>query len=73
MTGAEWLRQEGFKEAFMEGYREGYREGFRIGTEEMKREIALRMLKKRMDIKLIEEVTGLKAELITTISDKEKP
>lgn len=56
MTGAQWLRQEGFKEGRQEG------------TEERSREIALSMLKKGIDIKLIEEITGLSEDLIIAIS-----
>jgi len=48
----------------LEGKEEGKQEGKQEGKEERNREIAKTMLKKRMSLKLIEEVTGLpEAEL----------
>ena len=45
-----------FKE---ECYKEGFEEGYKIGFEEETRKVAKKLLKKKMDLNIISESTGL--------------
>jgi predicted transposase/invertase (TIGR01784 family) len=61
---ADEYKQVGIKEGIQKGKQQGIQKGKQEGKQERNREIATTMLKKRMSLKLIEEVTGLsQAEL----------
>ena len=57
--GLEEGREKGIEEGKREGRREGRREGIKEGRKNGINEVAKRMLKEKIDIKLIEKMTGL--------------
>ncbi len=62
--GKEQGLKEGIKQGIKQGKTQGIKEGIKEGIEEGKKEIAINMLNKNMDVKTISEVTGLSKEEI---------
>ena len=66
------MKQEAKMEGIQEGIRRGKKEGRQEGRQEGRREVILNMLKKRFDISIISEVTGLSEEEIDKIKNSHK-
>jgi predicted transposase YdaD len=64
MTAAQQLRKEGIQEGIKKGLQQGIQKGMQQGMQQEKKEIAKSMLKKGLDINLIQDVTGLSKETI---------
>ena len=63
---------DGYNDGMEKGLKEGHKEGKYEGIIESKKEIAINMLNKNMDIKTISDVTGLSENEITTLKQKDK-
>ena len=57
--------QEGRQEGLQEGRQEGLQEGRQEGLQEGRQQVILNMLRKKLDISLISEITGLSEKEIT--------
>ena len=55
----DYSREEGLAQGMEKGRQEGLAEGKQEGRTERDTEVVLNMLKKKLDIKLVSEVTGL--------------
>ena len=66
----EHFREEGRWEGMQEGIQKGRQEGIQKGRQENQRELIMNMLKKKMDISFISEVTGLSKEKILKLKAK---
>ena len=62
----DYVREEGHKE----GREEGLQQGIWKGRQEERRQLALKMLKKKTDISFISEVTGFSETQIKKITDE---
>ena len=63
--GVQQGRQEGMQQGRQEGMQQGVQQGVQQGREEERRQVALSMLKRSLDVSLIVAVTGLsEAEII---------
>ena len=60
-------KNDGYQEGIEKGKELGLKEGKDIGKMDGKQEIAKNMLKKKMDLELIEEITGLTKEEIENL------
>ena len=63
---------DGYNDGMEKGLKEGHKEGKHEGIIESKKEIAINMLNKNMDIKTISDVTGLSENEITNLKQKDK-
>jgi len=63
-------REEGLEEGREEGKKQGIKEGRKEGRKEAKIEVAKKMIEEKMDIELIEKVTGLSKEKIEELESK---
>ena len=66
------LKNEAIKEGKLEGIKEGKLEGIKEGIEKNTLETAKKMLKKKLDINLISECTGLTKEEINSLKEAQK-
>ena len=64
--------KEGVAEGMQQGLEQGLKQGLSEGTMKTKTEVALQMLRKRLSLEVIAEVTGLTVEQITTIGQEHK-
>ena len=62
-------REEGIKEGMEEGMEEGIKEGMEKGRAEEREKIVLEMLKKGLEISLIQEISGLSQEEIQQVKE----
>ena len=51
--------QKGREEGLKEGWKKGWKEGWRDGLEEVRTEIALKMLEEQAELSFISKITGL--------------
>ena len=59
--------QQGMQQGIQQGMQQGIQQGIAKGRQTQKKEIAEQMLKKGLDVKLVEELTGItKQQLLTT-------
>ena len=65
-------KKEGIEKGKAEGIEEGIEKGKNIGTKEKTIEIAKNMLKKKMSIKDISEITGLTEDEVRLLIENEK-
>ena len=73
VTAAKRSRREGVEEGLQKGLQKGRQEGMekglQKGVEKGRRQVALSMLQKKLDISFISSVTGLSAEEIETLKN----
>ena len=69
-VGREEGHKEGKEEGRKEGKEEGIKEGRAEGAKQKSFDIAKRMLKKKIDIETISELTGLTAEEVSMLKDR---
>ena len=67
-----YAMKDGYNGGMEKGLKEGHKEGKHEGIIESKKEIAINMLNKNMDIKTISDVTGLSENEITNLKQKDK-
>ncbi len=65
-------RMQGFVEGFERGFKQGFEQGFKQGIEEVKRKVALRLIKMNFPIEKIVEATELDLETIKKIESEHK-
>ena len=58
------MRQEGLEEGIKEGIKQGEKKGIDLGKREKQIEVAKKLLEKNMNMKDIQEITGLTKEEI---------
>ncbi len=63
-------RQEGLQEGRQEGLQEGRQEGLQEGRQEERQQVVLNMLKKKLDISVISEVTSLSEKEIKKLKNR---
>ena len=63
---------EGFERGFKQGFEQGFEQGFKQGIEEVKRKVALRLIKMNFPIEKIVEATELDSETIKKIESEHK-
>ena len=66
----DYVREEGLKQGLQRGREEGLQQGVWKGRQEERRQLALKMLKKKTDISFISEVTGFSETQIKKITDE---
>ena len=69
----EYARETGREEGHKVGKEEGIKEGRAEGAKQKSFDIAKRMLKKKIDIETISELTGLTAEEVSMLKDRSDP
>ena len=62
-------RQEGLQTGRQEGLQAGMQKGMQTGMQKEKQQVALNMLKNRLDIPLISKVTGLSEDQINRLKN----
>ena len=62
--------RQGLKKGRQEGLQEGRQEGEREGLKKGRQEVVLNLLKKKLDISVISEVTGLSEKEIKKLKNK---
>ncbi len=68
-TGMRTAREKGLEEGIKEGREEGVKEGIKEGAKQERLEIAKNMLKEKVNIEVIERVTGLTKEEIEKLKE----
>ncbi len=67
MNVMSFYTRKGYTQGFEEGFAEGYAEGFAEGREEAMLDVARTMINQGLDIELISSITGLSAEIISSL------